>query len=274
MRVGIAADHGGFQMKEQLAKKLSAEGHDVFDFRNMVFDAYDDYPDSAIPLARAVANGFTAPTRTLLGGFDASVDCSRFAQDLPGVGMKFAARYYSDNPEKTLTPPEARKLSNAGLQLVVVFQDANDAVGAFSADRGRAAAQKALAGFDRPKPVAAPAEAAQTTTAVEMPAASLQGDLEVFGLPALLQSLAESSASGSLTLKGPKGGDVFATLTMREGKLIEMRRKLAENRLAKPLFDTVLSAGHIEAAYAAMYERYQAGLPPEGFRVSQFLESA
>jgi ribose 5-phosphate isomerase RpiB len=28
MRVGIAADHGGFEMKEQLAKKLAAEGHE------------------------------------------------------------------------------------------------------------------------------------------------------------------------------------------------------------------------------------------------------
>src|ERR1022692_5315755 len=57
MRVGIAADHGGFEMKQQLARKLSAEGHDVFDFGNMVFDADDDYPDFAIPLARAVASG-------------------------------------------------------------------------------------------------------------------------------------------------------------------------------------------------------------------------
>jgi ribose 5-phosphate isomerase B len=54
MRVGIAADHGGFEMKEQLAKKLAAEGHQVIDFGNMVYDAADDYPDFAIPLARAV----------------------------------------------------------------------------------------------------------------------------------------------------------------------------------------------------------------------------
>jgi hypothetical protein len=43
-------------------------------------------------------------------------------------------------------------------------------------------------------------------------------------LPALLQSLAESSASGSLTLRGPKGGDVAASLVLRGGKLTEMRR--------------------------------------------------
>jgi hypothetical protein len=53
---------------------------------------------------------------------------------------------------------------------------------------------------------------------------SLQGDLEVFGLPALLQSLAESSASGTLTLRGLKGGDVYASMTMREGKLTDIER--------------------------------------------------
>ncbi len=92
-------------------------------------------------------------------------------------------------------------------------------------DAGRAA-KKALSGFDRPKP-AEPA-AAETVPAApgapEASAASLQGDLEVFGLPALLQSLAESSASGSLTLRGPKGGDVFARIALRGGKLTDIRR--------------------------------------------------
>jgi len=55
MRIGIGADHGGFVMKEQLAKKLTEEGHEVVDFGNMVHDPNDDYPDFAIPLAQAVA---------------------------------------------------------------------------------------------------------------------------------------------------------------------------------------------------------------------------
>ena len=33
MRVGIGADHGGFEMKEQLARKLAAEGHEVYRLR-------------------------------------------------------------------------------------------------------------------------------------------------------------------------------------------------------------------------------------------------
>jgi ribose 5-phosphate isomerase B len=57
MRVGIAADHGGFGLKEDLAARLRRGGHEVVDFgaRDLVTD--DDYPDFVIPLARAVAAG-------------------------------------------------------------------------------------------------------------------------------------------------------------------------------------------------------------------------
>ncbi|HEY6838358.1 MAG TPA: RpiB/LacA/LacB family sugar-phosphate isomerase [Geobacteraceae bacterium] len=55
MRVGIAADHGGFAMKERLAASLREAGHEVTDFGARDFDAADDYPDYVIPLARAVA---------------------------------------------------------------------------------------------------------------------------------------------------------------------------------------------------------------------------
>ena len=56
MRVGIAADHGGFEMKQELAKLLANEGYEVVDFGNTVLDTNDDYPDFAVPLARAVAS--------------------------------------------------------------------------------------------------------------------------------------------------------------------------------------------------------------------------
>lgn len=57
MIVGVGADHGGFEMKNELAKLLMAIGHSVVDFGNKVYDADDDYPDFAIPVARAVARG-------------------------------------------------------------------------------------------------------------------------------------------------------------------------------------------------------------------------
>jgi protein O-GlcNAc transferase len=46
-------------------------------------------------------------------------------------------------------------------------------------------------------------------------------------------------------------------------KLAIIKRKLAGNRLAAPLFNTKLYTRHIEAAYIAMHERHQAGLPPD-----------
>lgn len=46
-------------------------------------------------------------------------------------------------------------------------------------------------------------------------------------------------------------------------KMAAIKRKLAENRLTKPLFDTRFYTKHIEAAYTTMYERHQAGLAPD-----------
>jgi ribose 5-phosphate isomerase B len=57
MRVGIAADHGGFALKEQLAGAIRASGHEVVDFGAFSLHPQDDYPDMVIPLARAVAQG-------------------------------------------------------------------------------------------------------------------------------------------------------------------------------------------------------------------------
>ena len=55
MRVGIAADHGGFALKQELAARLHTAGHEVVDFGAICFDPDDDYPDFVAPLARAVA---------------------------------------------------------------------------------------------------------------------------------------------------------------------------------------------------------------------------
>jgi len=53
--VGIAADHGGFELKQFLAGKLREAGFAVTDFGDSQLKSDDDYPDFIIPLARAVA---------------------------------------------------------------------------------------------------------------------------------------------------------------------------------------------------------------------------
>ncbi len=57
MKIGIATDHGGFGLKEELLARLQADGHDVTDFGAYSLAADDDYPDYVLPLARAVAAG-------------------------------------------------------------------------------------------------------------------------------------------------------------------------------------------------------------------------
>ena len=57
MRVGLATDHGGFELKEHIVAHLRSAGHEVIDFGARVLKADDDYPDFVVPLARAVAGG-------------------------------------------------------------------------------------------------------------------------------------------------------------------------------------------------------------------------
>jgi ribose 5-phosphate isomerase B len=57
MKIGICADHGGYELKEIMRSHLQKLEYDVKDFGADVFDEQDDYPDFVIPLAKAVAAG-------------------------------------------------------------------------------------------------------------------------------------------------------------------------------------------------------------------------
>ncbi len=57
MRVGIATDHGGFGLKEELVAHLRDAGHEVMDFGAHTLDSDDDYPDFVVPLAEAIVAG-------------------------------------------------------------------------------------------------------------------------------------------------------------------------------------------------------------------------
>ncbi|MBE3096561.1 MAG: RpiB/LacA/LacB family sugar-phosphate isomerase [Planctomycetes bacterium] len=53
--IGIAADHGGYELKEYLVRMLREAGHEVLDFGDRQPKLDDDYPDLVVPLASAVA---------------------------------------------------------------------------------------------------------------------------------------------------------------------------------------------------------------------------
>lgn len=57
MQVGIAADHGGFDLKASIIELLANAGHSVQDFGAYRLEPTDDYPDFVIPLCQALVNG-------------------------------------------------------------------------------------------------------------------------------------------------------------------------------------------------------------------------
>ena len=76
----MAADHGGYALKEYLAGKLRAAGHEVVDFGDGPPQAEDDYPDFIVPLARAVAVGGVARGVGICGsGVGATVAANKVA---------------------------------------------------------------------------------------------------------------------------------------------------------------------------------------------------
>ena len=54
--IGIAADHGGFELKEKMKTFLTENNFSVVDFGAKKLDKADDYPDYVLPLAKAVAS--------------------------------------------------------------------------------------------------------------------------------------------------------------------------------------------------------------------------
>ena len=56
MKVVIGADHGGFELKADLIKRLDGK-FDIVDVGAHTFDANDDYPDCSYTVAQAVIKG-------------------------------------------------------------------------------------------------------------------------------------------------------------------------------------------------------------------------
>src|SRR5664279_1199735 len=90
--IGIAADHGGFELKVQLIKALKAAGYEVEDFGadELVID--DDYPDFVVPLAIAVARGDVERGLAICGS---GVGACVAANKVPGVRAALITESFS-----------------------------------------------------------------------------------------------------------------------------------------------------------------------------------
>ncbi len=55
LKIAVASDHAGYEMKNKLKEYLEKEGYEIYDFGSYSSDSAD-YPDFGHPLAEAVSN--------------------------------------------------------------------------------------------------------------------------------------------------------------------------------------------------------------------------
>jgi ribose 5-phosphate isomerase B len=92
MHLGIATDHGGYWLKEDLLERLLAAGHEVTDFGAHDLNVDDDYPDFVIPLARSVAAGEVERGVAVCGSGVGAAVC---ANKIPGVRAGLISDHFS-----------------------------------------------------------------------------------------------------------------------------------------------------------------------------------
>ncbi|KAA1301668.1 MAG: ribose 5-phosphate isomerase B [SAR202 cluster bacterium] len=92
MKVAIGADHGGYELKSDIAKLLESLGHEVIDQGAHKFDPEDDFPDFAAPVAASVQAGKAERGIIICGsGVGATITANKF----PGVRAGLCHDTYS-----------------------------------------------------------------------------------------------------------------------------------------------------------------------------------
>ena len=92
MRIGIATDHGGFELKEGLVAYLREAGHEVVDVGAYSLNSGDDYPDFVTPLAQIVAAGNVERGVAVCGSGVGAAVC---ANKIPGIRAALIHDHYS-----------------------------------------------------------------------------------------------------------------------------------------------------------------------------------
>jgi ribose 5-phosphate isomerase B len=124
MRIGIAADHGGFILKGEVTAFLRSKGFEVEDFGAYQLDGTDDYPDFVIPLARAIASGVVERGVAICGsGVGTSVAANKVAGVRAGlIHDGFSAHQGVEDDDMNVICLGARVIGPAlALELIATF---------------------------------------------------------------------------------------------------------------------------------------------------------
>jgi ribose 5-phosphate isomerase B len=92
VRIGIATDHGGYVLKEELVRELREAGHEVVEFGAYRPNQSDDYPDYVVPLAQAVAAQEVERGLAICGS---GVGASVCANKVPGIRAALIHDHFS-----------------------------------------------------------------------------------------------------------------------------------------------------------------------------------
>ncbi len=90
--IAIGADHGGFELKQQLLPFLKALGYTVIDTGAHSLDPLDDFPDFARAVAESVASGQAWRGIVICGS---GVGASVAANKVPGIRASVCHDEYS-----------------------------------------------------------------------------------------------------------------------------------------------------------------------------------
>jgi ribose 5-phosphate isomerase B len=124
MHIGIAADHGGFDLKRRVAEVLETAGHQVKDYGAHDLVADDDYPDFVVPMARAVARGEVRRGIAICGsGVGACIAANKIRGVRAGlITDTFSAHQGVEDDDMNLICLGGRVIgSSLALELITVF---------------------------------------------------------------------------------------------------------------------------------------------------------
>lgn len=92
IKIGICADHGGFELKEKIKSFLVENQFEPVDYGAMELNSADDFPDFVIPLAKAVASKEVFRGIAICGS---GVGACVVANKIPGIRAALITDYFS-----------------------------------------------------------------------------------------------------------------------------------------------------------------------------------